>query len=206
MKARTLFFLTFALSAGLLTAADKSHKLSSVKQTPKGLSAKVAAVVEPAGYRIVGPKGTVFEIWLVKSLDVKPGFKATLNVKYPFTSGQLFGVLRVAEKSEFTDFRGQEVAAGVYTLRYGQQPEDGNHIGTSELADFRLAIPAKFDADPKPLNILDELHMRSAKTAGSTHPAIFSLLPAGKPAKTSPNRPRGRFLFSAPPPEFYLVP
>ena len=46
----------------------------------------------------------------------------------------------------FTDFRGQEIKKGVYTLRYGQQPEDGNHIGTSELADFLLAIPAGVDS------------------------------------------------------------
>ena len=105
----------------------------------------------------MGPKGTICDVSFVKSLAVRPGFKPELNVKYPFTSGQLIGVLRVSKKASFTDFRGQELKAGVYTLRYGQQPEDGNHIGTSEVYDFLLALPAKIDQDPKPLNLLDEL-------------------------------------------------
>ena len=95
------------------------------------------------------------------------------------------GVLQVNGKDGYTDFRGQELKAGVYTLRYGQQPEDGNHVGTSDLADFLLALPAKMDVDPKPIFGFDELSMRSAKSAGATHPAIFSMLPSEKPIKVA---------------------
>ena len=80
-------------------------------------------------------------------------------------------------------FRSQEIKAGVYTLRYGQQPEDGNHVGTSDLADFLLALPAAVDTDPKPIGKFDALSKQSAKTAGSTHPAIYSLLPSDKPVE-----------------------
>jgi len=185
MNARRLTFLALALSTGLLAGAKPTHKLTPVKKAPQGVSKQIAAALNPAGYGIAGPKGPVCEVWLVKSLAVKSSFKPSLDVKYPFTSGQLIGVLRVAQKAEFTDFRGQEVGGGVYTLRYGQQPPDGNHVGTSELYDFLLAIPAKFDADPKPLNGIEALHMKSAKTAGSTHPAVFSLLPTTKAAKAA---------------------
>ena len=93
-------------------------------------------------------------------------------------------VIEIVKKSEFTDFRGQDVAAGVYTLRYGQQPVDGNHVGTSDLADFLLAIPAKLDTDPALLKMSEAMHKLSAKTAGSNHPAIFSLLPPKADEKT----------------------
>ena len=74
----------------------------------------------------------------------------------------------------------------MYTLRYGQQPEDGNHVGTSELADFLLALPAKVDQDPKPIFGFEDLSSKSAKSAGATHPAIFSMVPGGKkPIKTA---------------------
>ncbi|HUG90680.1 MAG TPA: hypothetical protein VML55_07605, partial [Planctomycetaceae bacterium] len=145
MTLRPVFFLTFACCAGLLVASEPTHKLEAVKELPKGLSAKVAAEFSPQGHRVVGPDGPVAELWLAKSAAVKPGFKPTLNVKYPFTPGQLIGALRVLEGTTFTDFRGQEITPGLYTLRYGQQPQDGNHIGTSDLADFLLALPAESD-------------------------------------------------------------
>ena len=170
---------------GLLAAAAPSHKLTRAKTLPKGIPAKVAATLDAAGYQVGGPKGPVCGVWLVKDVPVKTGFKPTLSVKYPFTPGQLLGVLVVTAKSGYTDFRGQEVKPGVYTLRYGQQPEDGNHVGTSELADFLLAIPAKVDNDPKLIPSFDDLVEKSAKASGSTHPAIFSMLPAPKLIKTA---------------------
>jgi hypothetical protein len=118
-------------------------------------------------------------LWWREEVVLKDGFKPTLNVKYPFTTGDLLGVIEVQTKTA-TDFRGQEVKPGVYTLRYAQQPVDGNHVGTSELYDFLLAIPVKHDVDPARWKIADELNRQSAATAGSNHPAIFSLLPAEK--------------------------
>jgi hypothetical protein len=99
-------------------------------------------------------------------------------VKYPFTPGQLVGVINVPRRSGLTDFKGHEIESGLYTLRYGQQPMDGNHIGTSDTADFLLAVPIANDADPAPIADLKSLFTRSAEASGTTHPAIFSLLPA----------------------------
>lgn len=158
--------------------------VSAVNKLPAGLTDKVAAAIAPTGQQVTVMDSAVCTLWLAKDLAAKPDFKPSLNVKYPFTPGQLIGVLNVQKKSEFTDFRGQDVAAGVYTLRYAQQPVDGNHVGTSETHDFLLAIPAKTDADPAPLKDLEELHKRSATTAGATHPAIFSLLPVEASAKS----------------------
>ena len=160
-----------------LCAAEADYQLKPVTQLPAGLSKAVMATLNPAGLRLMGPKGGVFEIWLAKSLKVKPGFTPTLNAHYPFVAGQLIGALRILDKAQFTDFRGQEFGSGVYTLRYGMQPEDGNHIGTSELADFLLALPAKIDSKPALITGPDQLAGQSAKSVGSTHPAIISLLP-----------------------------
>jgi len=173
------------LFAATVAGATDEKTLSKVAQAPAGVSAAVAATVDPQAYRVQSGDGTVCELWLLKELAAKPKFKPSLNVKYPFQSGQLVGVLRVGEKGEYTDFRGQPVKPGVYTLRYGKQPQDGNHIGTSELSDFLVAIPAAADADPKPLAPLEELHKASAKTVGGNHPAIFSLLAPGSSAVAS---------------------
>lgn len=168
--------------ASLLAAnlAAEEGKLAKVDKLPAGLADKVAAAVQPSGQQVVVDGAPVCTVWLAKELPVKEGFKPSLNVKYPLTTGQFVGVLEVQRKQEFTDFRGQEVAAGVYTLRYAQQPVDGNHVGTSELYDFLLAVPAKSDVDPAPLKSPEDLYKKSAASAGATHPAIYSLLPPEK--------------------------
>ena len=105
-------------------------------------------------------------------------------MKYPFTSGQLLGAARLPTAGAALDFRGQELAAGVYTLRYGLQPQDGNHLGSSDTSDFGLACPAATDKDPAPVSKAPDLFKLSAKAAGSAHPAIFLMVPpAAQPYK-----------------------
>lgn len=159
-------------------------KLTAVEKTPAGLSEKVAGAIASPGQQLVSDNGAICTVWLAKEVAAKPEFKPSLNVKYPFQAGAFVGVLQVDQKSGFTDFRGQEIGAGVYTLRYAQQPVDGNHVGTSELYDFLLAIPAAADDDPAPAKSVESLFGKSAKTTGSNHPGIFSLLPAAADDKT----------------------
>ncbi len=163
-------------------AADDQLKLTTVDTLPDGLNEKISALLSSQGTVVSGQDGPVCTVWLAKSWDLKPKFKPTLTVKYPLSPGQLVGALEVHAGS-FSDFRGQPVKSGVYTLRYGQQPTDGNHVGTSELSDFLLALPAAQDADPAVMKV-KPLHKQSAKATGSNHPAIFSLLPPDEKAET----------------------
>jgi hypothetical protein len=118
-------------------------------------------------------KRVVCEIWLAKQLAVKEGFEPSLTVLYPLEVGALVGALKFPQKG--ADFRGQDIKRGVYTLRYANQPEDGNHVGTFETRDFLVMIPAADDSDPAPI-AQEELFEKSAQSAGSTHPAIMPLL------------------------------
>jgi len=177
--------LIVSLSTRLLIAGEPSHKIADVEKAPAGLAAAVSATLSSKGHLVEGPDGPICEIWLVKELVLKAGFRPSLSVKYPFTPGQLIGALRVSPGSQFSDFRGQEIPPGAYTLRYGQQPEDGNHIGTSDLADFLLVLPAAGDTGTTAITDVDDLSERSAESADATHPAILSLLPI----KTHPKKP-----------------
>jgi hypothetical protein len=93
-------------------------------------------------------------------------------VAYPFSQGQLIGVLRFGRKG--ADFRDQEIAKGVYTLRYAQQPVDGNHVGTSLTRDFLCLSAADADKSTKPVE-LQTLIEQSAAAAESKHPAMLAL-------------------------------
>jgi hypothetical protein len=165
------------LLLGTTPAVADDYQLAKVTALPEGVPTELQQVLSPQGQQVTGSSGPVCEFWFAKSFEVREGFTPTLSVKYPLVPGSFVGLLRVVRPEEFTDFRGQELLEGIYTLRYGQQPEDGNHIGTSELADFLLAIPMEQDTSTKIIDSADDVNSKSAEAAGTTHPAIFSLLP-----------------------------
>lgn len=184
---RLLLASTLALCWTGALVASEPHKLEPFKGAPpKGLSEKIVSQLDENAYRVVGPNGPVCEIWLVKEAATKEDFKPTLTVKYPFTSGQLLGAVRLPTAGAALDFRGQELAAGVYTLRYGLQPQDGNHLGSSDTSDFGLACSAELDQDPAPVSKVPDLFKMSAKVAGSAHPAIFQMVPPPAEAYKKP--------------------
>src|SRR5262245_2128072 len=101
--------IAFVLCGGLLvTTASAAEKVEALKEAPAGLSDEVAAALSPTGYRVSGDSGVVCDVWLVKEIPLKPKFKATLRIKYPFLPGELVGAIRFPESSKHTDFRGQE--------------------------------------------------------------------------------------------------
>ena len=104
-------------------------------------------------------------------------FKATPDRLYPFTPGQLIGLVHFGRRG--SEFRDQTISSGWYTLRFGLQPTDGNHEGTSPTRDFLLLVEAETDDLPENWDA-DDLNEASAEAAGSSHPAMLCLRsPAG---------------------------
>lgn len=167
-----------------LSAAE--HRVEAIDDGPPAdqLSPEIVNVLSPHGARVIrGTKRAVAEIWLAKAWDVKPDFKPTLQVLYPFKPGQFIGAIRFETKGG--DFRDQTISTGVYTLRYALQPVDGNHVGTSPTSDFLLLAPAADDKSPDVLNV-KELENQSKAAAESTHPAIFCMRRSESPPKSLP--------------------
>ena len=161
---------------GQLALAADEYRIETFEDGPPAddLAAEVVEKLEPTGFKVVNEDGkSVAEIWLAKELAVKEGFAPTLSVLYPLEPGSLVGALTFPRKG--ADFRGQEIPRGTYTLRYGQQPVDGNHIGTFDTRDFLLLLPAEADRDPATKPGTD-FFVTSAEAAESTHPAIMPLL------------------------------
>lgn len=156
-------------------AADQ--KVDVLKEAPPGLSAEIAAAIGETGFRITGKDGVICDVWLAKEIVQKPKFKSSLRIKYPFQPGTLIGAIRYPAGSKPNDFRGQALKPGTYTLRYGLQPDDGNHLGTSDIRDFLVGCPPDKDTSPKRVEDIKDLFKLSASASGSTHPAIFLLIP-----------------------------
>ena len=79
-----------------------------------------------------------------------------------------------------SDFRGQAIPAGTYTLRYQTLPQDANHMGVSPNPDFLLAIPIASDTNPAANYLFRKLVSLSAQTTGA-HPAVIAMDTAGEP-------------------------
>lgn len=188
MRVFGLGFVTLVtlVLAGAKVAPAADHKIAELKEAPAGLSAEMTAALNGSGFRISDSGGVVCDVWLAKAVPLKPMFKSSLRIKYPFLPGQLIGAIRFPDTSKPNDFRGQELKPGIYTLRYGLQPDDGNHLGTSEIRDFLVGCPPKDDVDPKRVEDIQKLFKLSGVSAGTTHPAIFLLFPpAAKPFTAS---------------------
>lgn len=173
---RTLLFgAALVLLPALAWAASPEYHVAQVESAAPtdDLPQEIAALLQPTGFKLVkGESRTVCEIWLCKQWPVAADAKTGDTILYPLTAGQLVGVVRYPRKA--TDFRDQEIPAGVYTLRYGQQPVDGAHVGTSPTRDFLVVSPAAKDKSPLALDYKTLIGL-GKETSGASHPAILSL-------------------------------
>jgi hypothetical protein len=164
--------LSLLLLTVSLLAAD--HRVEPLNDGPPAdaVAAPIAALLNSSGAKVLrGESRTLCDIWLCKELSTASGERPA-SVNYPFAPGSLIGVVKFPRKG--SDFRDQDVASGVYTLRYGQQPVDGAHVGTSPTRDFVLLLPADKDTSAAPLDYANMTKLSSA-AAGSNHPLLLSL-------------------------------
>lgn len=136
---------------------------------PPGIAAPVSAVLAAGGVQAV-VNGVTIDFWWVRSLDAGANPPAWAAVE----EGALVGAVRL--DADFRDIRGRMIKAGVYTLRYGVQPDNGDHLGTSPFRDFLLLIPAALDTTVQPLGHDGAVDL-SKHTIGGSHPAVWSIDP-----------------------------
>jgi hypothetical protein len=177
--------LMIALSA---TSRAQPYKIEPLKQAPPAsIAPAVRDALRTEGYKVLDDKGKTYaEIWLRKAVPAseKPSGPSGA-VQFPFLAeGELLGALRF--EGEGHDYRDQTIPKGVYTLRYGLQPVNGDHLGVSTFRDYALLVPAAKDQalaniPTKPLN------EKSAESAGTSHPAVLILLTPPATAAAPPS-------------------
>jgi hypothetical protein len=134
----------------------------------------VTKMLDSKGYRVALPDGTVVcELWFRGGAPVQSG-RNVEGANYPELSPSEFvGV--VTFPKQVSDFRGQPIKPGSYTLRYELLPNDGNHMGVAPNRDFLLLTPVP-ETDPSASLSSEQLIALSAKASGTAHPAAFSMV------------------------------
>src|SRR2546427_2357061 len=172
----------FIISAGAGVFAQGTYKITSANQIPSDVPAAVSGLLNAQGTTLNDATGSpVSSIWWAKTIAATPGGSA--DAAYPdLAVGTFLGVLNFPKGG--SDFRGQKIKPGTYTLRYAHIPQDGNHMGVNPYPDFVLLIPVASDTDSSKGLALPDLVKLSKLTSGTNHPAVMSLVPAAQGASS----------------------
>ena len=148
-----------------------------------GVADAVKAALEATGHQIKDSGGAVFvEVWLRKAIPSEKPAEEPRGSDFPSLPLHGFlGVIRYAKAGG--DFRGQTIAAGVYTMRFGLQPEDGNHQGASPRRDHLLLVSVAADQDPAGKPVFDAIVALSKQASGTDHPSVLFLVAPESGAK-----------------------
>jgi hypothetical protein len=163
------------------TAADKPSAKVEDTPPPKELAEPVRKLLETKGITALDEKGKpICTVWPRTALESKAtADQVGSGLKYTnLEEATLVGAVQFPEV--WGDYRKHKTKPGVYTLRLGFQPMDGDHQGTAPFNDFCLLCPADLDKKPDVIE-QKELFELSAKASGRKHPGVMLLFPNKKP-------------------------
>jgi hypothetical protein len=165
----------FFLFASTLTYAQ-TYKVVATSAPPAGaVPPAVASALEPHGMKFENAQAQVVaDVWFAKSLPATANPSTSPVVLYgSLATGTFVGVLRFPNQG--SDYRGQTIKAGYYTLRYEWIPEDGNHMGVSQYRDFLLLLPEAKDTHPAQVMGFHEVVKLSRLATGTGHPGVLMM-------------------------------
>jgi hypothetical protein len=173
---RTPLFAAIVLSAVLLAPrclyAQAARLAVSTAKPPAEVAEPIRAALDGKAIRLAVDNKPIYEFWFRSELPLAEKPAAGTIGMTTMPEGSVLGVVRVGEDQY--DFRNEEIPKGVYVLRLGIQPEDGNHLGVSPTRTFALLVPAKQETKLEPVGH-DELMKAAAKINAARHPSNLNI-------------------------------
>lgn len=169
--------MQLVLSCLLLVAAQPAFTAKVEKvEPPAKLAEPVRNLLDPQALVVRSGDDVVMRVWFCTEIPVKATDEQVKNgITYrEIPEGTLVGAIEFPDK--FTDYRKQELPAGVYTLRFAVQPDIGDHTGTAPHPDFCLICPADEDKSAEPVEKKNLIEL-SSKVNEGRHPAVLLLWP-----------------------------
>ena len=170
---------TILLIAMPLAAAEFSVKVTTTP-VPKDVSAAVKKTLGKDCIQLsIGGKPWL-EFWLRAPLPLKAKPAKPEKALDALATATLMGVVRIHKSGR--DYRVDDLYKGVFTMRYGKIPGDGNHLGATDYPYFAVLIPATKDPKLDTYKTFKTMTKASLMETASEHPMILSLRPAKKAA------------------------
>lgn len=175
MKGLSLFvwlvlnFVSLGLNAGEIIL-----KVSG-PEPPKELGASIRNAVSSQAIQLIDDGKPIFEFWFRNSVPLKGKPETSAKALDVIDEITLLGVARVGEGQR--DYKDNEISPGVYTIRFGLQPKDGDHLGTSEYPYFAVLLPVKNDGELDAVKTYKVMVKTSGKSTATGHPCVLSLRP-----------------------------
>ena len=167
----------FSLFGMFAVAAEPkfSAKVEKV-ELPAKLAEPIRKLLDEQALVVRNGDDVVMRIWFRAEIPVKATEEQIKNgLTYrEIPEGTLVGALEFPTK--FTDYRKQELPAGVYTLRFAVQPDIGDHTGTTPHPEFCLICPAEEDKTMEEIEKKKLIEL-SSKVNEGRHPAVLLLWP-----------------------------
>jgi len=155
--------------------AKFTAKVEKVEPSAK-LAEPIRKLLDPEALIVRDGDAVVMRVWFRSEIPVKATEEQIKNgITYrEIPEGTCVGAIEFPAK--FTDYRKQELAAGVYTLRFAVQPDIGDHTGVSPHPDFCLLCQASEDKDEEPIEKKKLIEI-SSKVNEGRHPAVLLMWP-----------------------------
>ena len=158
-------------------AADPAFTAKYEKTAPPAkLAEPIRKLLDDAALVVRNGDTVVMRVWFRSAIPAKAtGEQIQNGLTYrEIPEGTLVGAIQFPQT--FTDFRRQEIPAGVYTLRFAVQPDIGDHTGTAPHPEFCLMCDAAKDRTAEPIEKKDLIAISSEVNEGK-HPAVLLLFP-----------------------------
>ena len=169
------------------SAADLTLKVVE-KEPPKELGDTIRAALQSKALQLLDGDKLAYEFWFASEIPLKSkpaSLEKALDSVAPAT---LLGAVSIPTARR--DYRNDELAAGIYTMRFALQPQDGDHLGTTAYLTFGVLVQARHDPTLDGITTYRSLVRASARDTTTEHPLTLSLRPAategGEPQLQTP--------------------
>jgi hypothetical protein len=169
--------------SGTVWGADWTLKTVS-DQPPKEVGDGIKKLLQAKAVELFSGDKIAYRFWFCSSIPLKNAPGSPAKGLSSLDEKTLLGVVEVGEGRR--DYKDNEIPPGTYTMRFGLQPQDGDHLGTSEYPFFAVLIPAKTDVEPGSIKTYKAMVKASGKASATNHPLVLSLRPSGPDLSDTP--------------------
>lgn len=179
--------LIAALAATLLSGVAAAGGVAGFtlavteKAPPSEVSEEIRGRLAPKSHVISGEDGVIFEFWFVSAIPLDDKPDSPLEALDNTDGAGLLGLVAV-RCGKCSDFHDDPFDPGVYTMRLGFQPQNGDHMGTAPFDTFAILVPHDRDGEVFLEGRPDHRNLIEVSLAGTVteHPPILGLQAAAK--------------------------